>query len=558
MRPLGLLSMALMIAAGLPQDLIAQTCSPLLPAHLYSTNGRPRSVALGDFNGDGRIDVVAGVEGIYGSTFLASVLLGNGDGTLQPGVAVGDGFGSNSAVVGDFNGDGRPDLAVAVFGGPSTLLGNGDGTFQADIVNSIGVLPYWMVTADFNLDGRLDLAASQYGGTVAILLGNGDGTFYHWPDLFVGGYDPAQVAAGDFNADGNPDLAAVNEYGEVSDWLGSGNGLFSSSNQYFVGGLPQSLAVGDFNGDGKSDLVTANYSTGEVNVLLGNGDGTFQAAINSDSNLTFGFGAISVAVADFDADGKSDLAVGQYGSPGLSVLMGNGDGTFGSPIDYGIGGAANLNALVVGDLNSDGKPDVVVASAEVANVVVLLGRGDPTSSCHPDLCVNVTCTASDQCHDAGVCNPYTGICSNPAKADGTVCSDGHACTEIETCQAGTCVPPPFSWSGVLQPINADNTSIFKLGNTIPVKFQLTGACSGDGGLVARIFLAQISNSVIGTELEASSTSAADSGNTFRYDAGADQYIFNLATKPLAVGTWQIRIDLGDGVLDRVVEVSLRK
>jgi hypothetical protein len=120
------------------------------------------------------------------------------------------------------------------------------------------------------------------------------------------------------------------------------------------------------------------------------------------------------------------------------------------------------------------------------------------------------------------------------------------------------VPGGFSWSGVLQPINADSTSIFKLGSTIPVKFQLTGTCAGNPGLTAQIFLAQISNSVVGTEMEATSTSAADSGNTFRYDAGADQYIYNLATKPLAVGTWQIRIDLGDGVLNRVVNISLKK
>jgi hypothetical protein len=110
---------------------------------------------------------------------------------------------------------------------------------------------------------------------------------------------------------------------------------------------------------------------------------------------------------------------------------------------------------------------------------------------------------------------------------------------------------------VLQPINADGSSIFKLGSTLPVKFRLTGGCSGNSTLVAHIYVAKISNNVVGTEMEAASTSAADSGNTFRY-VGSDQYLFNLATKPLSTGTWQIRIDLGDGVANRVVNVSLKK
>jgi hypothetical protein len=115
----------------------------------------------------------------------------------------------------------------------------------------------------------------------------------------------------------------------------------------------------------------------------------------------------------------------------------------------------------------------------------------------------------------------------------------------------------YTWSDVLQPINVDGTSIFKQGSTVPVKFRLTGAASSLTTLAARILVAQVSNSIVGSEVEAVSTSAADSGNTFRYDSTSGQYIFNLNTKGMTQGTWQIRVDLLDGATHSVL-VSLRK
>ena len=148
---------------------------------------------------------------------------------------------------------------------------------------------------------------------------------------------------------------------------------------------------------------------------------------------------------------------------------------------------------------------------------------------------NTTCNGADTCNGVGACQ------ANLA-GNGTTCNDGNACTQTDTCQAGLCTGAEYSWSGVLQPINADNSSVFKLGSTIPVKFKLTGACAGNSNFIAKIYLAKVDNNVEGTETEAISTSAADSGNTFRYDPTSDQYIFNLATKSLSQGTWQIRID----------------
>jgi len=181
-----------------------------------------------------------------------------------------------------------------------------------------------------------------------------------------------------------------------------------------------------------------------------------------------------------------------------------------------------------------------------------------TDTCQAGTCVGanpVTCSALDQCHDAGTCDTGTGICSNPAKADGAGCSDDNACTQTDTCLAGTCTGTNYSWSGFLQPVNVDGSSVFKLKSTIPVKFNLTGACAGNTNLVADIYFYQVTNSS-GPVNEAVSTSAADTGTVFRYSNG--QYIFNLGTKGLTGGTWQLGVDLHDGVGIRTVPVGLRQ
>ena len=173
----------------------------------------------------------------------------------------------------------------------------------------------------------------------------------------------------------------------------------------------------------------------------------------------------------------------------------------------------------------------------------------------------MTCSASDQCHVAGTCDPSIGQCSNPAAVNGTTCSDGHTCTVADSCQAGICTYGSFLWSDVLQPVNVDDSSIFKLGSTIPVKFKLTGACAGITNLIAKIYVAKFDNGIEGTVVEATSTAAADSGNTFRYDPTNAQYIFNLATKSLSQGTWRIRLDFYDGAdnaANAAVLVSLKK
>lgn len=166
-----------------------------------------------------------------------------------------------------------------------------------------------------------------------------------------------------------------------------------------------------------------------------------------------------------------------------------------------------------------------------------------------DPCTDDACAASGcehtprRCDDGNACTDDScnavGACIH---ADNTAsCDDGIACTENDTCRNGTCSDGRYSWSGLLQPINADGSSVFKRGSTVPVKFRLTDSCAGTLSFPAEIFLAKVSDQVAGSDQEAPSTSAADTGNRFRYDPTGDQYVFQLATKPLSAGAWQIRV-----------------
>jgi VCBS repeat protein/Big-like domain-containing protein/FG-GAP repeat protein len=361
-------------------------------ARSYNAGTGPISVAVGDFNGDGKLDLAVANYGSYPKfPGTVSVLLGNGDGTLQPAVNYPVGSDPFSVTVGDFNGDGKQDLAVANNGSNnvSILLGSGDGTFQAAVNYSVGSNPVSVTVGDFNGDGRLDLAVANHeGNKVSVLLGNGDGAFRAALNYAVGNW-PVSVAVGDFNRDGKMDLAVGSQcangssckFGTISVLLCNGDGTFQAPVSYSVGAFPSSVTVGDFNGDGKQDLAVANrcgkdpscsaYSTGTVSVLLGNGDGTFRRA----GSYTVGTDPHSVTVGDFNGDGKPDLAVA--GASGMRVLLGNGDGTFQAPVKFGAG--SGPTTVAVGDFNGDGKPDLAVTCITylpegevVGNVSVLL------------------------------------------------------------------------------------------------------------------------------------------------------------------------------------------
>jgi VCBS repeat protein/centrosomal CEP192-like protein/HYDIN/CFA65/VesB family protein len=365
----------------------------------YLTTAAAQSVALADFNGDGILDMAVVNQGEYSSI---SILLGKPDGTFEESVSecpiqipqckITQFLISGAPVslaVGDFNGDGKLDLAVANWGANSVsiMLGNGDGTFQSGATYAAGNLPYSIISADFNGDGKADLAVSNdMDGTISIFLGNGDGTFQA-QKTFAAGSFPYTVVAGDFNGDGKVDLATANwNSSTVSVLLGNGDGTFQAVQQYPAGFRQFGLAVGDFNGDHKLDLVTTSTnmddeSIGEVNLLLGNGDGTFQAP------AVYAAGAMpdSVVAADVNGDGKLDLVVADSTSNAVWILLGKGNGTFATAVNYSVG--TQPLWVAVGDINRDGRLDVAVANAgcidascttNTSSVSVLIGNGDGT------------------------------------------------------------------------------------------------------------------------------------------------------------------------------------
>lgn len=288
-----------------------------------------------------------------------------------------------AVAAGDFNGDGKLDLATANSGDNtvSILIGMPDGTFALHVDYTVGTFPSAITTGDFNGDGKLDLAVTNdVDGTVSILLGNGGGTF-QVAGHYQTGASPASIASGDFNADGNLDLAVANSgSNSVSILLGKGDGSFAAPVDYAVGSVPISIVAGDFNHDGKLDLAIANNGDGTASVLLGNGSGTFRPAINSNAS-SFYATVTSMAAADFNGDGKLDLVVG---GTAISILLGNGDGSFQAPV--GVSGSGCSAPVAVGDFNRDGKADVVTSPGAYGNpVAALLGNGDGTFQLVPAL-----------------------------------------------------------------------------------------------------------------------------------------------------------------------------
>ena len=354
----------------------------------YPVGPAPGAPVIADFNGDGFPDIAVTATGFSGNL---SVLLGKGDGTYQPAANYPTAFGANGVVAADFNGDGKMDLAVANGTSQNILvfLGNGDGTFQSSIASgSVFGGASFLAAGDFNKDGKLDLAVSGLLG-VQVLLGNGDGTFKGGgiPGITLGPPQGPLVAA-DLNGDGYLDLVVAAATpgspnpltsGNLIVMLGNGNGTFKPPVTYTAGTRMTSVAAGDLNGDGRLDVVATDYNGGTVAILLGNGDGTLQTPVKYPAVS----GPNAVAIGDFDGDGIVDLAVASGGvmpsSAGVvTVMLGNGDGTFHNALSYGAGTEAL--GLAMGDLNGDGKPDLVFVDDIANSVGVLINNFVPGSS----------------------------------------------------------------------------------------------------------------------------------------------------------------------------------
>jgi hypothetical protein len=354
----------------------------------------PFAIAVGDFNGDGIQDLAVANDGASSVT----ILLGKGDGTFTAAAAPpGTLSGPSAILAADFNGDGKLDLAV-LNGGNNTvtiLLGNGNGTFSVPDVTTptTGSNPLAFVAGDFNGDGKMDIAVANYrSNNLTVLLGNGDGSFTATDARPATGSFPAAIVAGDFNKDGKLDLAVDNQCGAggacsagtVTILLGDGTGSFApTAASPSTGSGPLSMAVADFNGDGNLDLAIPSdcgssgtcTTNGAVTILLGDGTGKFTA---SASMAATGLRPYGVVVGDFNGDGKPDLAIANNDSNTVSILLGDGKGNF-APIATPLATGAGPVFPSVGDFNNDGSLDIVVPNSGSNTISVLLGAGGPAS-----------------------------------------------------------------------------------------------------------------------------------------------------------------------------------
>ena len=361
----------------------------------FSLGITAQALAVGDFNGDGRLDLLASTAG----TDDIRLLLGNGAGGFAPAATI-TGPGGTSLAVGDFNSDGNLDFAVAdtTTDRVAVYLGDGQGNFvNSTMINVTGV-PSGVAAGDFNGDGKPDLVVSQREtGQVAVLLGKGDGTFQD-PQSFDAGSSPVAIVAADFNGDGRLDVAVANSdlAGRVTVLFGNGQGTLTIFGSYAAGNQPGAIVTADFNADGKVDLAAANAYSNDVTVLMNKGAGVFRLA----GPVNIGANPSALAADDFDGDGRVDVAAANFSDMNVNVLAGGGDGTF-AQIGTVNRTQEHPDVIVQGDFNGDGKLDIATANYDAASVTILLGQGDGTF-------VNAGAVATGTRPDALVTGDFNG------------------------------------------------------------------------------------------------------------------------------------------------------
>jgi hypothetical protein len=347
-----------------------------MPLITYPTGVQPDGLGVADFNGDGALDLAV-ANGNIGMAGSVGVFLGHGDGTFGVPWSFATQSYTTYLVVGDFNEDGKSDIAVACQSNEvDVFLGIGDGTFTVGASIRVPEELGGLAVGDFNGDGAPDIAV---GGTyqVNLLFGEGNGSFADPVALRLSpwrGSGAGSIFAGDLNGDGHLDLltdfATVNA---VDVLLGYGDGGVSAEASYPTGGEPFGVWVGDLSRDGVLDIAVANGSDETVGVLIGNGDGTFKPQV------TYGTGSIPnwVVSGDFNGDSVPDLAVTNSSTSSVSVLLGIGDGTFQEATLYSVGDEPTKASA--GDFNGDGLDDLAVIGSQSDSVTILLAKGCSSS-----------------------------------------------------------------------------------------------------------------------------------------------------------------------------------
>ena len=316
-------------------------------------------VTVGDFNGDGNLDLATANRDINS----ISVLLGNGLGSFSPATDYSSGTSPESVAAADLDGDGDLDLVSVnnASNNISVFLGDGTGGFSAANDFATGASPRDVTAGDFDGDGDVDLAvANVLDNSISILLNDGAGSFAAAIALSTGGR-PQGVTLGDFDGDGNLDLAvASGQVNSVSVHLGNGAGSFGSTTSFGVGRAPQRIRSADFNGDGNLDLATTNGVTADVSVLLGNGGGSFAAK----TDFPVGGSPRGIATGDFNGDGKPDIAAANPNSNSLNLLIGDGASSFTvSSISFPV--SVFHSSVALGDYDGDGDLDIAVTTRDI-------------------------------------------------------------------------------------------------------------------------------------------------------------------------------------------------
>ncbi len=448
----------------------------------FNTGKAPVALAATDFNGDGHLDVAT--ANLQGNT--VSVLLNDGHGGFLPHADYPTGASPVAVVAADLNNDGFPDLAVANENSNSIsiLLNNGNGSFRSGGTLASGVRPMALAAGDFNHDGKIDLAVVNRGDhTVSIYLGNGGGSFTHNADYAtaptIDDAFQSGVLAIDLNHDGILDLVVADDMAQAFIFLGKGDGTFIqaaalSSNFPMIAGP---IAAADLNKDGNLDLVMQGVQcsrgcSGNILIFAGNGDGTFApvtttilegdgvpltvADVNGDGvpdlvagrfavpvdpatilNSSIapqflplppaGLGEAAFIAGDFDGDGRPDIVTANQQDNTISLLLGNGDGTFHQPLRYPTN--TNPQAVVSGDFNRDGIPDVAIANVIVVGIQIFMGDGSgglrPPARIAADMQVSQLAVADlngDGIPDllaAGIINNSIVLRVLPVRGDGT-------------------------------------------------------------------------------------------------------------------------------------------
>lgn len=581
----------------------------------YPAGKSPQALAAADLNQDGAPDIVVANRGNYDDACgcypdgSVSVLLNLGDGRFGAPIVTQVGSDPQSIAVADFNGDGKLDLAVANKGSSnvSILLGDGDGSFTAGSNYSVPTWPVALTASDLNGNGKPDLAVVSKVSGLSTLIGVGDGTFATGNPYPLGG-EPDSVLADDFNGDGTVDLAVGNRINSgVEILLGTGGGMFAPAVNYLASNFPVSVAEGDFNRDGFTDIA-AGGATGHLTILHGDGQGGFGMVEDYSTSAP---SPLAVLAGDLDGDGRPDIAGANVSSGQVSVWQSSENQTITFPLSISkVYGDPPFTVSATGGLSGNpvtftaGPASVCSSSGPNGSTITILGAGVCTVTAHqagndyydPAPEVSQSFTVDKATPTVNWSNPsaiiygtaldtsqlnatFTWVVNGVTVAvDGTATysppagsvpgpgsgqtlsvtftpndtrdyTNASKTVEIDVLYAGLgtlCAGAPGHQ--ILQPIDAAGTSVFNQGRTVPARFRVCDAAGnsvGTAGVVADFRLVQITSGVV-TDVNETVTSGTPDA-TFRWDSTSQQWIFNMSTTGLASNTtYFFRITLNDG------------